>query len=50
MAFVSGHATRSTKDKEIPLATNVKAFPIKNNQVHTSELDQDAEKAKIWQS
>lgn len=49
MASASGHATRSTKDKEVPLAANVEAFPMKNNQVHAPELDLDAEKANIWQ-
>jgi len=50
MASASGHATRSNKDKEIPLASNIEAFPVKNNQVHAPKFDLDTEKAKIWQS
>jgi len=34
MASAIGHATRSNKYKEIPLATNVNALQVENNQVH----------------
>jgi len=50
MASDCGQATGSTKGKEIPLATTVEAFPLKDNQTYASEPDLDAEKAKIWQS
>lgn len=50
MASVSDSANNSFEGKEIPLATNVKAFPRKNNQIHAPEPYLDAEKVKIWKS
>jgi hypothetical protein len=50
MASVSGPADKSSKGKEILVATNVVAFQGKNNQIHAPESNLDAEKDKIWKS